>query len=96
MKVFFKEIVDDERDLNGEGYREVPDSKFSISRTAFKDNKSVYKINDRAAKAEEVTKLLREKGIDLGHNRFLILQVSLDLGTKIWKVLLNALGIVRT
>ena len=55
----------------------VPDSKFVVSRTAFKDNSSYYKVNDRKATYKEVAALLRGSGIDLDHNRFLILQVRL-------------------
>ena len=75
MKVFFKEIIDDGNEENGEGYREVPDSTFVVSRTGSKDNSSHYEIDGRRATTKEVTKMLKKKGIDLDHNRFLILQV---------------------
>lgn len=54
----------------------VPDSDFTVARTAYKDNTSVYHINDKKASAKDVIKLLLSHGIDLDHNRFLILQVS--------------------
>lgn len=58
-------------------YTIVPNSDFSVSRTANKDNSSVYHINDKKATAKDVIKLLLSHGIDLDHNRFLILQVIL-------------------
>ena len=77
MKVFFKEIIDDGGDENEESYRDVPNSNFVVSRTGFKDNSSYYEIDGHKTTVKEVVKLLRKKGIDLDHNRFLILQVSL-------------------
>ena len=56
-------------------YTVVPDSKIVVSRTAHKDNTSSYSINDKRATYKEVATLLRASGIDLDHNRFLILQV---------------------
>ena len=47
-----------------------------MSRTAHKDNSSQYHVNDKKVTAKEVVKLLLSHGIDLDHNRFLILQVS--------------------
>lgn len=60
----------------GDGYELVPGSEFVVSRTANKDNSSYYEINGRRAQFKEVAKLLKSHGIDLDHNRFLILQVS--------------------
>ena len=45
-------------------------------RTANKDNRSFYSLNGKRAQYKEGAKLLRDKGIDLDHNRFLILQVN--------------------
>ena len=47
-----------------------------LLRTANKDNSSFYSLNGKRAQYKEVAKLLRDKGIDLDHNRFLILQVN--------------------
>ena len=55
----------------------VEGSRFVVSRTAFRDNSSHYRINSNKASYKEVADLLRQSGIDLDHNRFLILQVSL-------------------
>ena len=50
-------------------------SEFVVSRTAYKDNSSVYHLNGKKVLFREVATLLRGHGIDLDHNRFLILQV---------------------
>ena len=49
--------------------------RFSITRIAFPDNSSHYKINEKQVSLKDVTKLLREYGVDLDHSRYLILQV---------------------
>ena len=56
----------------------MPDSQFCVSRTVNKDkdSSSYYQIGNKRCKTKDVTKLLMEKGIDLNHNRFLILQVG--------------------
>lgn len=56
---------------------EVPGSGIVIARTAFRDNSSYYTLNGKRVQFKEVAKLLRSHGIDLDHNRFLILQVIL-------------------
>ena len=53
----------------------MPNSDFTVKRTAFKDNTSDYHINDQRVQYKEVAQLLRDEGVDLDHNRFLILQV---------------------
>jgi len=58
-----------------DGYEVVPDSQFVVSRTAYKDNNSAYYLNGKKVLFREVATLLRGCGIDLDHNRFLILQV---------------------
>jgi structural maintenance of chromosome 4 len=58
-----------------------------VTRTAYRNNSSKYTINDRTSSFTEVTSLLKNKGIDLDHNRFLILQVSpclISLGFADW------------
>lgn len=56
---------------NGE---HIPDSNLSVSRIAFQNNSSKYYINEEACSFSEVASILKEKGIDLDNNRFLILQ----------------------
>lgn len=59
----------------GNSFEYVPNSKFVISRTAFADNSSFYTINGKRSNFKAVTTELLGQGIDLIHNRFLILQV---------------------
>ena len=60
----------------GDEYQVVEGSQFVVSRTAFRDNSSHYQLNGRKVAFREIATLLRSCGIDLDHNRFLILQVS--------------------
>ncbi len=59
----------------GDDYQVVPNSHFSVARTAHRNNTSDYYVNDRKVSAKEVTDRLKGMGIDLDNNRFLILQV---------------------
>lgn len=75
VSVVFREIVD----LPGpDAYRVVPNSKLIVSRTAYQNNSSVYHLNGKKSSFTEVTTLLKEKGIDLDHKRFLILQGEVE------------------
>ena len=58
-----------------------------MARTAYKSNNSTYTINGRSSNYKEVTTLLKGRGIDLDHKRFLILQVciSKDLADHVFK-----------
>ena len=58
------------------GYDVVPGSEIVVAREARRDNSSCYYVDGKKKKWEEVGQLLRKRGIDLDHNRFLILQVS--------------------
>ena len=69
----------------------IPNSDFTVSRTAYKDNSSVYNINDKKATAKDVIKLLLSHGIDLDHNRFLILQVCYTINF-LWQLLVTDLS----
>lgn len=69
--VYFKQILD-----NPDGtFADVPNSEFLISRTAYRDNSSHYNIDNKKYHFKEVARLLKKHGVDLDHNRFLILQV---------------------
>ncbi|XP_049881208.1 structural maintenance of chromosomes protein 4 [Pectinophora gossypiella] len=74
VAVHFCQIVDGE----GEEFTVVPNSEIVVSRTAFKDNSSFYTLNGRRVQFKEVAKMLRSHGIDLDHNRFLILQGEVE------------------
>ena len=58
-----------------EAFEVVPDSRLVVTRQAFKNNSSRYTINGRLSSYTEVQTLLKGRGIDLDHKRFLILQV---------------------
>lgn len=65
-------------DINDDDFSVVPGSQFVVSRTAFKDNSSFYQVNGKRVQFKHVAKLLRNQGIDLDHNRFLILQGEVE------------------
>uniref|UniRef100_A0A2D4HWM2 RecF/RecN/SMC N-terminal domain-containing protein n=1 Tax=Micrurus lemniscatus lemniscatus TaxID=129467 RepID=A0A2D4HWM2_MICLE len=71
VEVHFQKIIDKE----GDDYEVIPNSSFCVSRTAHKDNSSIYHISGKKATFKDVGLLLRSHGIDLDHNRFLILQM---------------------
>ncbi|KAH9973203.1 RecF/RecN/SMC N terminal domain-containing protein [Lactifluus volemus] len=75
VEVHFREIID----LPGpDAFTIVPDSTLAVARTAYKNNSSKYAINGRASNYKEVQTLLKGRGIDLDHNRFLILQGEVE------------------
>ncbi|NXC47693.1 SMC4 protein, partial [Penelope pileata] len=74
VEVHFQKIIDKE----GDDYEVIPNSNFCVSRTAYRDNSSVYYINGKKSTFKDVGILLRSHGIDLDHNRFLILQGEVE------------------
>ncbi|KAG7208913.1 hypothetical protein KM043_015093 [Ampulex compressa] len=74
VSVHFQRIID----KPGADYDVVPNSEFVISRVAFKDNSSYYELNKKKVQFKEIAKLLRSHGVDLDHNRFLILQGEVE------------------
>jgi structural maintenance of chromosome 4 len=56
----------------------VPGTKFQVSRQVNKQSVSRYMINNKESTFKEVCELLSSKGIDLEHNRFLILQGEVE------------------
>ncbi|SNX85103.1 related to SMC4 - Stable Maintenance of Chromosomes [Melanopsichium pennsylvanicum] len=74
VEVWFREIID----LPGDSFKVVPGSKLIVSRTAYRNNTSQYFINARKSTFTECTTLLKAKGIDLDHKRFLILQGEVE------------------
>ncbi|TGZ71887.1 hypothetical protein CRM22_002403 [Opisthorchis felineus] len=76
VSVYFQKIID-----HGPGvteYEVVPNTEFVISRRAYRDNSSTYWINNTRAVYKDVANLLRKHGVDLDHNRFLILQGEVE------------------
>ncbi|KAK5646128.1 hypothetical protein RI129_004592 [Pyrocoelia pectoralis] len=74
VSVRFAEIID----KAGEDFEIVQGSEFEIARTAHKDNSSYYTLNGSRVQFKEVAKKLRLHGVDLDHNRFLILQGEVE------------------
>ena len=58
-------------------YEVVPGSQMTVKRQALRNNSSQYYVNDRSKPFSEVQELLKARGIDLVHNRFLILQARI-------------------
>lgn len=76
VEVHFEEIIDS--DIPGKKHDIVPNSQLIVSRQALKNNSSKYYINERTSTYSDVTSLLRKRGIDLDHKRFLILQGEVE------------------
>ncbi|KAL8862522.1 MAG: hypothetical protein Q9178_001020 [Gyalolechia marmorata] len=74
VEVHFQEVTD----LPGGGQELVPESTLVISRRAFKSNASKYYINGQESSFTTVTTLLKDRGVDLDHKRFLILQGEVE------------------
>ncbi|KAL8818587.1 MAG: hypothetical protein Q9223_002812 [Gallowayella weberi] len=74
VEVHFQEVMD----LPAGGHEVVPESTLVISRRAFKNNASKYYINAQESSFTTVTTLLKDKGVDLDHKRFLILQGEVE------------------
>ncbi|KAM4065698.1 SMC proteins flexible hinge domain-containing protein [Hirsutella rhossiliensis] len=76
VEVHFQEVMDQSQP--GGGHEVVPDSAMIISRKAFRNNSSKYYINGKESNFTTVTTLLRDRGVDLDHKRFLILQGEVE------------------
>jgi len=76
VSVFFQTIMDFTEDPDY--FEVVPGTQFEVSRQVFKNNSSKYYVNRVEAGFQEVCQLLQSKGIDLEHNRFLILQGEVE------------------
>lgn len=56
----------------------IPNSDFCVTRTVNSDGSSKYYWDKKSIKPEQLRTLLKEQGIDLDHNRFLILQGEVE------------------
>ncbi|KAI5290037.1 hypothetical protein KEM54_002604 [Ascosphaera aggregata] len=74
VEVHFQEVIDQPSG----GCQVVTDSQLVLSRRAFKNNSSKYYLNGKETNFTAVTDLLRARGIDLDHKRFLILQGEVE------------------
>ena len=77
VSVYFQEIIDYVNDESK--YDPISGTQFVISRIGFRDNKSKYYRNSDEWNLVDIVRMLREKGIDLEHNRFLILQGEVEM-----------------
>ncbi|KAI3404877.2 SMC4 [Candida oxycetoniae] len=64
--------------LDGPPLEVVHNSQLVISRKAFQNNQSQYYLDGKKSTYTEVTTLLKQKGVDLDHKRFLILQGEVE------------------
>ncbi|KAJ8030527.1 Structural maintenance of chromosomes protein 4 [Holothuria leucospilota] len=76
VAVHFQKIID--TGSGDQDYEVIPNSQMVVSRTAYKDGSSQYFINGKKNTFKDVTTLLKDSGIDLDHNRFLILQGEVE------------------
>lgn len=72
--IHFCEIVD----TGPETYEIIPGSKFKLSREVNQKSHTTYRIDGKPVKYELVRSLLLEKGVDLTHERYLILQGEVE------------------
>lgn len=75
VEVHFQEVMDQPC---GRLPQVIPNSALTISRRAFKNNSSKYFINGSGSDFMTVTTLLKDRGVDLDHKRFLILQGEVE------------------
>lgn len=75
VEVHFQDVKDND---DGTTATPVPGTELIVSRRAFKNNSSKYTINEKDSNFTEVTTLLKNRGIDLDHKRFLILQGEVE------------------
>lgn len=74
VEVHFQEVMD----LPTGEHEVVPDSQLIISRKALKNNTSKYYMNGKESSFNTVGAFLRDRGVDLDHKRFLILQGEVE------------------
>lgn len=75
VKIYFRYVIDN---VDGNEPTLVEDSELIVERRAFKNNSSKYFIDGKESTYSQVTTLLKDKGIDLDHKRFLILQGEVE------------------
>ena len=74
VSVYFNEI----KDLPNGHYEEVPKSELILTREVTKNSSSKYYLNKQEISHENLCLTLEKFGIDLKHNRFLILQGEVE------------------
>ncbi|CUG91447.1 Hypothetical protein, putative [Bodo saltans] len=79
VTVNFIEVRETKEDADDPTQRlEIPGTELSIKREVHRNNQSQYFINNIRSTQKEVVATLTEKGVDLDHNRFLILQGEVE------------------
>lgn len=76
VTVFFSEIIDYEDDPDK--FDVIRGTEFTLSRKVDRSSKSTYYFNGKVTTFEDVCTIISKKGIDLIHNRFLILQGEVE------------------
>lgn len=76
VEVYFQEIYDDENEPDA--YEVIPGTAFRVARRVDRQSHSKYILNGYESTFKDVCELLQSKGIDLEHNRFLILQGEVE------------------
>lgn len=74
VDIYFQNVLD----LDDDKSEFIPGTELVVSRKAFRNNSSKYYINGKESNYTIVTEMLKEKGIDLDHKRFLILQGEVE------------------
>lgn len=74
VEITFQEI----KDIDADKYEVNVENQFVLARTAHKDGSSHYFLNSAVTSTREVREILRKAGIDMSHNRFLILQGEVE------------------
>ncbi|TFL00277.1 RecF/RecN/SMC N terminal domain-containing protein [Pterulicium gracile] len=75
VEVHFREIMDIP---DTDQYKIRPNSALVVARHAYKSEASKYTVDGKTSSYADVRTLLKGKGIDLDHNRFLILQGEVE------------------
>ncbi|CAL8130636.1 unnamed protein product [Orchesella dallaii] len=78
VTVHFIKIIDNGDDDPKDEINIVPDSRITVCRRAYHNNSSSYWLNDKKVVFKEVATFLQRSGIDIVHNRFLILQGEVE------------------
>ena len=73
VSIYFREIKE-----IGDDFSYVENGDFVISRIVYSNSSSQYTLNGHESSFDEVNNVLNKKGIDLKHNRFLILQGEVE------------------
>lgn len=80
VAVHFQHIQDSTTDPDG--FTVIPASKVIVTRAAYRDNTSEYRYNGKKITFKDLAVQLRKLGIDLDHNRFLILQGEVEMQSR--------------